>query len=414
MLHTIEKRIREADPVVIDTAIAVALAAMTCLSIWLFSEMAPDFLGSPHGAGDGPPFKPERAFWEPRLAPGARDYLLAIACFLPLAVRRRFPWAAFVLTGIAAIAYGSQPAPPTFTFLGPMIALFTLAANAKRRLTGLLALVVTGVVISPAIITLSANFAGVRDVVTAFVLLAASAILGEAERSRRAYVAEVEQRALDAERTREEEALRRVDEERLRIAREVHDTVAHSLSIVTVQAAAAEALLDEDPERARESIRHIRRTGKNALADLRSVLTILRTSDGQAPLAPTAGLDDVAELAETARQAGLTVNLTTAGDFSAVPASAAVSAYRVVQESLTNVVRHAGASTVDMAVKVDASRVTVSVTDDGAGPSGGETGLGIKGMRERVEALGGHFEAGPSSEGGFRVHAVIPLSGGAS
>ncbi len=416
MLEHLDRRIKDADPLVVDAALAVGLAVLACLSIWLFTLLAPDFAGRPFPRGDVRPFRPERAVrLAARMRPDMRDYVLAAACFLPLALRRRLPWVAFGLTGTAAVAYGLQPAPPTFTFLGPMIALFTLAATAPRRMTGLVALLVGGVVIAVPIIPFSANLIWARDLVTAFALLAASALFGEAERSRRAYVAEVEQRAREAERTREEEALRRVGEERIHIAREVHDTVAHSLTIVAVQAAAAEALLDEDPARARDSIGHVRQTAKDALADLRSVLAVLRAAESEVPLAPTANLSELDELIASARRAGLEVDVATTGDLSAVPAPVAVSVYRVVQESLTNVVRHAHATHVSVNATAGPRQLVLEIRDNGNGPDPTcKEGHGIRGMRERVAALGGQLHTGPGSLGGFTVRAEIPLTGEAS
>ena len=250
-----------------------------------------------------------------------------------------------------------------------------------------------------------------------FALIAAAMLLGEAARNRRAYIAEVEQRAFDAERTREEEARRRVDEERIRIAREVHDIVAHSLSIVTVQASAAATLLDTDPERARESIDHIRATSKQALGELRSVLDVLRTGEGDAPLAPAADITEVERLLRPMRDTGLAVDLNVHGDLTSVPAFVSVSAYRIVQEALTNTVRHAQATCVRVALSVVAGRLEIEVLDDGSRANdlpAEPAGHGLRGMRERIEALGGTVVAGPATSGGFRVYATIPLSRSAS
>ena len=223
------------------------------------------------------------------------------------------PWLALVLSGIAAAVYQVLPFPPAFTVLGPMIALYSLAAYAKRRTTALMALLVAGIFVSVPVFAFSFGVRWVAEVVGSFMLLAAAALLGDTTRSRREYVAEVEARAEEAERTREEEALRRVDEERMRIAREVHDVVAHSLSIVTVQAAAAEAVLDTDPAQARESMGHIRETSREALGELRSMLDVLRTGEAESPLAPAADLTQLERLVAGVREAGLAVDLTIGG-----------------------------------------------------------------------------------------------------
>ena len=172
-------------------------------------------------------------------------------------------------------------------------------------------------------------------------------------RSRREYIEAVEQRAIEAERTRDEEAHRRVDEERIRIAREVHDIIAHSLSIVNVQASAGMALIDAgEPARARESIGHVRDTSKQALAELRSMLDVLRTGEGDAPLGPIADISQFEKLVQPVRDAGIAVDLTIGFDPALVPAYASVSAYRIVQEALTNTVRHSGAGHVQVRLEV--------------------------------------------------------------
>jgi signal transduction histidine kinase len=274
-------------------------------------------------------------------------------------------------------------------------------------------LLVTGVIAAVPVLAFSSSVRWVTDVVGSFIVLAAATLLGEAERNRREYIASVEQRATDAEQNRETEALRRVDEERIRIARDVHDIVAHSLSIVTVQAGAAAALLDaNDPSRARESIENVRSTGKQALTELRSMLDVLRTGESDAPLEPTADISNLDALVTTVRDAGIAVAVDIAGDLETVPAFAAVSAYRIVQEALTNVVRHSGATAATVGVAVTPEKLTLAVTDNGSGSevdSASTPGHGIRGMRERVEALGGSFSA-QSEQDGFVVCVAIPLT----
>lgn len=404
---SIRKRIAEADPLVVDIVTAVALALAACLQIWLVSHARPAGLPVPPNL-QNPVFRPDR-----EQAPVWIAYVIALASFLPLALRRKIPWLALLLTGGAALAYQLiRDMPPAFVSLGPMLALYSFAVYSKRRRSGLIGLLAAGVVIAVPVFALSSSVRWVAETVGYFVLLAAAALFGDAERNRREYVAEVERRAADAERTREEEALRRVDEERIRIAREVHDIVAHSLSIVTVQASAAQALLDQgNTGGARDSIQNVRTTGKEALAELRSMLDVLRTGEGDAPLEPAVHVADVARLVEPLRDAGLNVTLQLTGSVDTVPAYAATSAYRIVQEALTNVVRHAGAHDVSVHVGAGARELVVEIADDGIGadPAAAAKGHGLQGMRERVEALGGVFNAGTSPAGGFRVFASIPL-----
>ncbi|MRR11059.1 histidine kinase, partial [bacterium] len=267
-IQGIRRRIATADPVVVDVVLAVFLTLLVCLQIWFVA----------HGRPEGLPLPPNaRLERVEERAPEFLAYIVASCAFLPLAFRRTVPWLAFLLSGAGAAFYSALHAPPAFVTLGPMVALFSLAAYAKRRHSGLIALLVVGVVLAVPVFAFSSSVRWVAEVVGSFVLLAAAALLGEADRNRREYIAEVEARAVQAERTREEEARRRVDEERMHIAREVHDIVAHSLSIVTIQASAAAAQLDTDIAGARESIENVRATGREALAELRSMLDVLRT-----------------------------------------------------------------------------------------------------------------------------------------
>ncbi|HSK47383.1 MAG TPA: sensor histidine kinase [Coriobacteriia bacterium] len=397
-------RARRLDPLVLDIAMAVTLAVLVCAQIWFVTHWHPSTMPIPPGARFR--VRVQQDF-------GFVPYVVAACAFLPLATRRSVPWLALLLSGAAASVYTMQPFPPAFTTFGPMIALYSLAAYAKRRHMGVIALLVVGLVLAVPIFAFSGDVRWVGETVGTITLLIAATLLGDAARNRREYVAEVEKRAFEAERTREEEALRRVDEERMRIAREVHDIVAHSLSIVTVQAAAAEAVLDTDPAQSRESIRHIRNTSRQALGELRSMLDVLRTGEAtESPLAPAFDLSHIEQLVAPLRESGLTIDLEVTGDLGAVPAYASVSAYRLVQESLTNVVRHSGATSVRVRISASESEVGIDVSDNGNGAppnallSGGH---GIRGMRERVDALGGTFSAGALGAQGFGVSAAIPL-----
>jgi len=397
-------RFKRIDPLLADIAVAVGLALLVCAQIWLVTHVRPEGMPIP----SGPRFQARV-----RQDYGVIPYILAACAFLPLAMRRSVPWLALLLSGVAAMVYTAMPFPPAFIAFAPMIALYSVAAHAKRRHVWLIALLVAGLVLAVPVFAFSGDVRWVGDTLVTGMLLIAAALLGEASRNRREYVAEVEKRALEAERTRDEEARRRVDEERMRIARDVHDIVAHSLSIVTVQAAAAEAVLDKDPEQARESIRNIRVTGRDALGELRSMLDVLRTGEpGASPLSPASDLTHLEQLIAPLRESGLEVELNTSGDLSAVPAFASVSAYRLVQEALTNVVRHSGATTTLVAIDAVPFELHLEVSDNGRGASADAVaagGHGVQGMRERVDALGGTFFAGPSPSKGFRVSANIPL-----
>jgi signal transduction histidine kinase len=227
------------------------------------------------------------------------------------------------------------------------------------------------------------------------------------------------ERAAQEARSRQEEARRRASEERLRIARELHDVVAHNISLINVQAGVALHLLDEQPEQARSALSAIKQASKEALGELRSVLDVLRQDDEQAPRAPTTGLEDLEALVDKARAAGLEVDVQVQGSRRPLPSGVDLAAYRIVQESLTNVVRHAGPAAATVHLRFGSEALTVQVDDDGRGLAPGAPtaaaggGNGIPGMRERVAALGGRLEAGPRAGGGFRVWAELPLNGDA-
>jgi len=214
------------------------------------------------------------------------------------------------------------------------------------------------------------------------------------------------------EREQAERAQRAVEQERVRVARELHDILSHSISVMVLQAAGARSVLDARPAQAAEALAHIESTGRQSLVEVRRLLGLLRGVEQDSPLAPQPGLDDIGELVLQVRGAGLRVHVAVAGERRPLDASVDLAAYRIVQEALTNVVKHAGRATV--AVLLDYRRLgalRVEVVDDGWGPGlGTPGGNGLVGMRERALLVGGHLEAGPRPEGGFRVVATLPLA----
>ena len=202
--------------------------------------------------------------------------------------------------------------------------------------------------------------------------------------------------------------------ERARIARELHDVIAHSVSVMTVQAGAARLLLEEDPSRAREPLVSVEETGRQALAEMRRLLGILRAEDQPAALAPQPGVADISPLVEQLRAAGLPVDVVIDGDPRALPPGIDLVAYRVVQEALTNALKHAGAARAEVSIRYGATALEVSVVNDGHVASDGGGGHGIVGMRERVALYGGAFEAGPRRGGGYSVRARLPLEAAGS
>ncbi|MFC7974017.1 sensor histidine kinase [Streptomyces cinereoruber] len=241
------------------------------------------------------------------------------------------------------------------------------------------------------------------------VLLAAAT----AYRNRLRWRAELDERLLRVARERDLEAGRRIAEARLDIARELHDVVGHTLTVVGIQLRVAAEALHDSPEEARAALTTAQQVRGEAVRDLRALVHVLR-APGEVPEDPAAGVPEVAVLVDRMRSAELDIRLETAGDLTAVPAPVSLAVHRIVQEALTNTVRHAGASRADVTVRCGGGRVEVSVTDDGRPPARtpGATGHGMRGMDERVRALGGDFSAGPHGKGdGWVVRAAIPVPG---
>jgi signal transduction histidine kinase len=219
-------------------------------------------------------------------------------------------------------------------------------------------------------------------------------------------------------RIREEEARRRAGEERLRIARELHDVLGHNISLISVQAGVALYLMDKQPEQARVALSVIRDASKEALRELRSVLDVLRQVNEETPRSPSPGLASLSDLVSRASEAGLQVQTEVSGELKGVPASVDLTAFRIIQEALTNVMRHSGQTSSSVHVTCNEQELTLridnevgsEVSRDGIG-HGIKLGQGILGMKERATALGGVVEAGPRPDGGFRVFARLPLAG---
>jgi signal transduction histidine kinase len=237
------------------------------------------------------------------------------------------------------------------------------------------------------------------------------AAVAELVRNRRAYLYASRQRMLEAQRSRDEQVRRQTSEQRLGIARELHDVLAHSISMINVQAGVALELMEQQPEQARTALTAIKQASKEALVEVQGVLDSLRGVDEDAPLVPAPTLADLDSLIERARVAGLVVRTETTGQHAVLPAAVDRAAFRIVQEALTNVVRHADATAATIHLDYGAEALRVRVDDNGRAPAPppGASGNGLTGMRERATALGGKFSATPRSAGGFRVTAQLPI-----
>lgn len=342
-----------------------------------------------------------------------------------LVARRRFPVAVLAATYVTTLWYATSPNPGGPIWDALIVAFGTAIYYRKRAAAiGFLVAGYAGALWGPEVVS------GQRGPTAMFALalalgLAALLAASEGIRLRR-------QRAAAIERSREDDARRRASEERLRIARDVHDVVAHSISVINVQANTALHLMDRQPDRARLALSNINEVSKQALAELRSVLGVLRDVAEDVPRAPSPTLAGLDGLLARAAGAGLAVRVDRAGEPVPLPAGVELAAYRIIQEALTNAARHSGGSTANVHIAFDGRqpeghgpekhgpdqhgpdqhRLVVQVDDDGAARAplrASQAGNGIIGMRERVQALGGELQAGPRPGGGFRVRASLPF-----
>lgn len=339
-----------------------------------------------------------------RFRPEAGVPLALVQC-LPLVVRRRHPVAVLAVTAAATAVIAG-----IWTFYNPLpagVALFTVAYTCERGTS--LRAGAAGLAILAVPVWHLAGWTHGFGFLGRLVGFVIAWLIGDSLGTRGRYVDALEERAERLEREREAEAARARAEEQARIARELHDVIAHSLSVVVVQAAAANDVFESRPSRAHEALRTIEETGRGALDELRRLRGAVRDSDAE--YAPQPGLDRLDELLERVRASGLEVELQIEGKPQPLPVALELSAYRVVQEALTNTLKHAGATHVEVALRYADGGLDVEVRDDGSGNGGGGggSGRGLIGMRERVAAFGGTLAAGPAPTGGFAVAARFPL-----
>ncbi|HET6856570.1 MAG TPA: sensor histidine kinase [Streptomyces sp.] len=330
----------------------------------------------------------------------ALGYSLLVVGGLALGAGRRAPVAVLAVSGLCAVGY--QAAGFDVPAVAYLFAVYA-AMRAGHRVVTLVASVALLLALPLAALVslhdVGEAFARARGALEIAWLIAAGAA-GEALR-------QAERRADEAERTREETARRRADEERLHIARELHDSLVHQISIIKVQSEVAVHLARKRGEEVPEALLAIQQAGREATRELRATLEALRDDD----TSPPRGLDAVAELVEGARATGLAARLTIGGRRHDVPAAVQRTVYRIIQESLTNIARHAAATTASVHIDYSPDALTVRIDDDGrTTPNAAPTpGVGLLGMRERVTALGGRLHAEPRSEGGFSVQAELPM-----
>jgi signal transduction histidine kinase len=389
--HRLTARLRSFDPAVVDGVLAAVFTVGAIATV-----LAQDIHDTSGALRNG------------YREPGPLIILTALVTCAPIAVRRRWPLGALVVSCLGIIAHFLADWPEGSLPLAALLLTYTVGAwcSLRRAVAGL------GVVAATLVVLWVSDSPGLDTVGTIGVVAqsAAAWALGVAMRNRRvaadALVRQADERA-EAER---QAAARVVAEERLRIAQELHDIVGHSMSVIAVQAGVGVHVLDAHPEQARTVLETISATSRGTLTEMRRLLGMLRDDDGDRSNAPAPGLGDVPALVADVRAAGVPVTLLVDGSADSIPVGVELSAYRVVQEALTNVIKHAGAPTrVDVTVCHLPSAVRVEVVDDGRGPTApGGTGHGLLGMRERVELWGGELSVGPGLGGGFRVAALLP------
>jgi signal transduction histidine kinase len=332
--------------------------------------------------------------------------VLAGATSVPLVVRRRYPLGTLVAVTAGLLACLAVFHPNVAAVGIIMVVLYTVGLQGRRLRTLLVAAAMAPVVAAAVVITSKAGFE-VGATLARLALLLAALAAGDARRGR---LALVEARAEETERQREAAALHRFDEERLRLAHELHDTIAHSLVAINTQAAAAVHLRSKQPNQSFDALESIVQSSADALAELRSTLRSVRPGVDEAPLRPAQTLADLNELVEGVGAAGVDVVLQLEAMPQGIPAATAHAAYRIVQESLTNVLRHSSAERATVRIALAEDQLIVDVTDDGhaAREDSAGAGQGLQGMAERAAALGGRCEAGTAADGGWRVRARLP------
>ncbi len=323
-----------------------------------------------------------------------------------LAWRRRFPLAVLVLALAGTLVL--DPRGESVLFVAMLIASYTTGSSlpGRRSLAGLL------VAVGPLWLALLLDAAEPVDLVAVAVLYGGAWVVGRLVREREQRAVALEEHAARLEREQADRRVAALAAERARIARELHDIVSHSISVIAVQTQAVRRRLGPGQEREEEELRAVETTARQAMAEMRRLFGVLRSDTERPPLAPQPGLDQLPRLLERTRAAGLPVELRVDGERTPLPPGVDLAAYRILQEALTNALKHAGQANVTVALRYGARDLEVSIDDDGRGPAANGGGQGLVGMRERVALYGGSFDASPRPGGGFRVRATLPLREG--
>jgi signal transduction histidine kinase len=373
-----------------DVAVAGAVAALTQVDLWGHAPATMHVVGGR----------------------GVLAVLLLLVT-LPLAVRRRAPAATLLMAAgaivVAAFLVSHSNGVPVEVFLALLLAFYSVGAHCDDRRSYFVGVVAVAA-IAAADLARPGSFSASGTRPSAWLAFAIAWLVGRDLRRRRQRVADLEDRAAQLEREREEQAQRAVAEERGRIARELHDVIAHGVSVIVVQAQAGPHLVD-DPQRVVGVFRAIESSGRDALVELRRLLGILRSEDQELAIGPQPGLGSLQSLLEQMRTAGLPVRLRIEGEPVHLPAGIDLSAYRIVQEALTNVVKHAGDAAAEVVIRYAPRALELAIVDDGHGRAAARNGAGhgLIGMRERVALYSGTLEAGTQNGGGYAVRARLPF-----
>ena len=386
------QRVRRTNPWIIDALIATVFLIAAPFAMYANDNNAADF----H----------EVDFW---------CWFFTVGMVLPFYFRRRYPFAVFCLgtLGVMGLVAWNYPTGITPTLL--LVGLYTVAAYAPNKQRYAAAVIIFIALVATAIIG-PPDLDGAGSVVN-FAFFTAAYFFGTTVRNRRLYMEQLEERAASLERERDEEAHRAVAEERLHIAQELHDVVAHSMGVIAVQAGVGAYIIDVDKVEAKKSLEAISETSRSALAEIRRMLGVLREDEG-AEYAPAPGLGELERLVQEICGAGVDTHVTYEGTRQDLPAGVDFTAYRIIQESLTNVLKHGGPTVhADVTIGYEPELLRIEVVDNGRGVNGRSAnglvgGHGLMGMRERVGVYGGAFQAGPQAGGGFRVAVTLPYGTG--
>jgi signal transduction histidine kinase len=388
-VRSLVDRLRTVDKVWYDVAVATGLAVIGAIVL---------------ATADAEPPQRDADVWA---------YVLVIVAIGALVLRSRAPVSALIVSTIGTVVltvsgYAEGPTPVAI-----LVAFYSVASAPRPRSRLIGAGVLFGAFAVLYVFNDRSGFS-TGDIATNLVFFSATWVAGERMRARHERVALLEERAERAVREQEERAHRAIADERLRIAQELHDVVAHAMSVITVQAGVGAHVIDTRPDEAKKALSAIETTGRQALHELRLMLGLLRQhGDPKGLRSPVPCREDIAQLVESVRATGLDVELRWHGDTAiAIPPSVFVSAYRIVQESLTNVLKHAGMARATVDITIHADHTSIEVVDDGRGAAsraaGTGSGFGLIGMHERVAVLGGTLDVGPRTGGGFAVLARLP------